>query len=68
MADGAIGLLAGERTLCCGVADLCLHTGALSDALALLQAVPSSSSGCWESCLGQRELPWLLPPAAAKEL
>lgn len=53
LADGAIGLLAGVCTLCWGVADLCLHAGALSDALAPLQALPSSSScslpssQCW---------------------
>lgn len=46
LADGAIGLLAGACTLCCGVADLRLHAGALSDALAPLQALPSSSSYC----------------------
>lgn len=44
LADGVIGLLAGACTLCCGVADLRLHAGALSDALAPLQALPSSSS------------------------
>lgn len=44
MADGAIGLLAGACTLCRGVADLRLHAGAPSEALAPLQALPSSSS------------------------
>lgn len=44
MADGAIGLLAGVYTLCCRVTDLRLCAGALSDALALLQALPPSSS------------------------
>lgn len=44
LADGAIGLLAGICTLCCRVADLHLHAGAPRDALALLQALPSSSS------------------------
>lgn len=44
MADGAIGLLAGVCTLRCRVADLRLHAGELSDALALLQALPSFSS------------------------
>lgn len=68
LADGAFGLLAGACTLCCRVTDLCLHAGALSGALAPLQPLPSSSSGCWESSLGQREFLQLLPPAATREL
>lgn len=59
LADGAIGLLAGGCPLCCRVADLCLHAGALSDALAALQALPSSSSAPSSSpqCWGQGALP-----------
>lgn len=57
-----------EPARCAAVTDLCLHAGELSGALAPLQPLPSSSFGCWESPLGQREFLQLFPPAATRQL